>query len=126
MGNEAAAATAIIDDVIRDIYARFSEPITIDDMARSAMYSRFHFSRVFREVTGVSPGQFLTTVRIQEAKRLLLTTSLTVKEITVRVGYSSVGTFSAKFKDFVGMSPTAYRDCVPPTIPARDGTTGQR
>jgi AraC family transcriptional regulator len=125
MGNE-AAATAIIDDVIRHIYARFSEPITIDDMARSAMYSRFHFSRVFREVTGVSPGQFLTTVRIQEAKRLLLTTPLTVKEITVRVGYSSVGTFSAKFKDVVGMSPTAYRDCAPHVAPARDGTTGRR
>jgi AraC-like DNA-binding protein len=66
---------------------------------------------MFLRATGVPPGQFLTAVRIQEAKRLLLSTTLTVKEITARVGYSSVGTFSTKFKGIVGLSPTAYRDC---------------
>ncbi|HEU5160888.1 MAG TPA: helix-turn-helix transcriptional regulator [Streptosporangiaceae bacterium] len=109
----------VIDEVIKDIYARFSEPITIDDMARVAIYSRFHFSRMFRSAVGVPPGQFLTAVRIHEAKRLLLSTSLTVKEITARVGYTSVGTFSARFKNVVGLSPTAYRDCGLRAIEAR-------
>jgi AraC-like DNA-binding protein len=99
----------VIVRVIEDIYKRFSEPITIDDMARLAKYSRFHFTRMFQQATGVAPGQFLTAVRIQEAKRLLLSTSLSVKEITTRVGYSSAGTFSAKFKSSVGFSPAAYR-----------------
>jgi AraC family transcriptional regulator len=99
----------LIDEVIKDIYARFNEPITIDDMARAAICSKFHFSRMFQRATGVPPGQFLSAVRIQEAKRLLLSTSLTVKEITARVGYTSVSTFSAKFKETVGLSPTAYR-----------------
>jgi AraC-like DNA-binding protein len=103
------AVPDLIDEVIKDIYARFNEPITIDDMARAAICSRFHFTRMFQRATGVPPGQFLSAVRIHEAKRLLLSTSLTVKEITARVGYSSVSTFSAKFKETVGLSPSAYR-----------------
>jgi AraC-like DNA-binding protein len=103
------AVPDLIDEVIKDIYARFNEPITIDDMARAAICSRFHFTRMFQRATGVPPGQFLSAVRIHEAKRLLLSTSLTVKEITARVGYCSVSTFSAKFKETVGLSPTAYR-----------------
>src|SRR5918999_867311 len=102
----------VIGQVIADIYAHFGEPITIDDMARSVMYSKFHFTRMFQSAVGVPPGRFLTGVRIQEAKRLLLSTSLTVKEIAGRVGYSSVGTFSTKFKSSVGFSPTAYRAVV--------------
>lgn len=103
----------VIDQVIEAIYERFSEPITVDDMARTAKYSRFHFTRLFQQAIGVSPGRFLTAVRIQEAKKLLLSTSLSVKEITGRVGYSSVGTFSTRFKENVGLSPRAYRASAP-------------
>jgi AraC family transcriptional regulator len=101
----------VIGHVVEEIYERFSEPITIEDLARSARYSRFHLTRMFQQAMGVPPSQFLTSVRIQEAKRLLLSTSLSVKEIAARVGYSSHGTFSAKFKNTVGFSPSAYRDC---------------
>src|ERR687887_1129758 len=85
------------------------ERLTIDDMARSAMFSKFHFSRVFQRVTGVSPGRFLSAMRLEEAKRLLLTPSLTVADISHRVGYNSVGTFSSRFRHSVGVSPTTYR-----------------
>ncbi|OQO92591.1 AraC family transcriptional regulator [Saccharomonospora piscinae] len=91
------------------MYRNMSEQVTLEDMARAAMFSKFHFSRVFQKATGVSPGRFLAAMRLQEAKRLLLSTSLSVTEVSQRVGYQSVGTFSARFRSSVGMSPSAYR-----------------
>ncbi|MDN3292818.1 helix-turn-helix transcriptional regulator [Streptomyces ficellus] len=89
--------------------SRLSEPLSIDDMARFAMYSKFHFSREFQRITGISPRRFLSALRIQEAKRLLLTTGMTVTEISSTVGYSSVGTFSSRFASSVGLPPSMYR-----------------
>lgn len=98
-----------VERVIRAMQANLGEPITIDDMARTAMFSKFHFSRMFQRVTGISPGRFLSALRLQEAKRLLLTSSLTVADISHQVGYNSVGTFSSRFRMSVGVAPTAYR-----------------
>ncbi|WP_214410491.1 helix-turn-helix domain-containing protein [Sphaerisporangium fuscum] len=95
--------------VVRSMHENLGEQLTINDMARTAMFSKFHFSRVFQRVTGLSPGRFLSAVRLQEAKRLLASTSLTVTDISHRVGYSSVGTFSSRFTSSVGVSPTKYR-----------------
>jgi AraC family transcriptional regulator len=94
---------------VRAIRENFGEQLTVDDLAKAAMYSKFYFSRAFKQVTGVSPGRFLSAVRIQEAKRLLLTTKLSVTEIGHRVGYTSISTFSTRFKSSVGLSPSAYR-----------------
>lgn len=99
-----------VQRVIDSIYNNIGEPITIDDMARTAMFSKFHFARLFQQITGVSPGRFLSAVRLQEAKKLLLSTSLSVADISHQVGYSSVGTFSSRFKRSVGLSPTVYRE----------------
>lgn len=96
--------------VIESFHENLGERITIDDMARTAMFSKFHFTRIFQRATGLSPGRFLSAMRLQEAKRLLLTTRLSVTDICTRVGYSSVGTFSSRFKSSVGLSPTAYRE----------------
>jgi AraC family transcriptional regulator len=98
-----------VERVIRAMQNNLGEPITIDDMARTAMFSKFHFSRMFQRVTGISPGRFLSALRLQEAKRLLLTSSLTVADISHLVGYNSIGTFSSRFRMSVGISPTAYR-----------------
>jgi AraC family transcriptional regulator len=95
--------------VIQSMHENLGEQLTIDDMARTAMFSKFHFSRAFQRVTGVSPGRFLSALRLQEAKRLLVSTSLTVTEISHQIGYNSVGTFSSRFRDTVGVSPTTYR-----------------
>jgi AraC family transcriptional regulator len=99
-----------IQRAIDHVYQNVGEQITIDDMARTAMFSKFHFTRLFQRATGVSPGRFLSAVRLQQAKKLLLSTSLSVAEISNQVGYSSVGTFSSRFKSSVGLSPTAYRE----------------
>jgi AraC family transcriptional regulator len=98
-----------VERVIRAMRENLGEQITIDDMARTAMFSKFHFSRMFQRVTGISPGRFLSAMRLQEAKKLLLATSLTVADISHRVGYNSIGTFSSRFRSSVGVSPTEYR-----------------
>ncbi|WP_169944081.1 helix-turn-helix domain-containing protein [Microbispora sp. H11081] len=95
--------------VIENMHENLGEPITIDDMARVAMFSKFHFSRVFQRVTGLSPGRFLSAVRLREAKRLLASTAMSVTNISHQVGYSSVGTFSSRFTSSVGLSPSRYR-----------------
>jgi AraC-like DNA-binding protein len=98
-----------VERAITTIRTNLAEDITIDDLARAALFSKFHFTRVFRRITGVSPGRFLAAERLQEAKRLLSTTSFSIADISRRVGYQSVGTFSTRFTRSVGMSPTSYR-----------------
>ncbi|WP_254716814.1 helix-turn-helix transcriptional regulator [Actinomadura sp. WMMB 499] len=73
------------------------------------MVSKFHFIRIFSRVTGVTPGRFLSAVRLHEAKRLLQTTPLNVADISAQVGYSSTGTFTRRFSRSVGVPPTEYR-----------------
>ncbi|MFI2617297.1 helix-turn-helix domain-containing protein [Streptomyces sp. NPDC018584] len=99
----------LVQRSIATMHHHFHEPLTLDDLARSAMVSKFYFLRVFSRVTGVTPGRFLSAVRLQEAKRLLRSTSLNVADISARVGYSSTGTFSRRFSESVGVSPTKYR-----------------
>ncbi|MFD0475876.1 helix-turn-helix domain-containing protein [Nonomuraea thailandensis] len=108
--------------VIEDIQVNFGEQITIDDMAHTAMFSKFHFSRVFQRVTGLSPGRFLSAVRLREAKRLLASTSLNIAYISHQVGYSSVGTFSSRFTRSVGLSPSRYRQVL--SVPRRSVVGG--
>lgn len=98
-----------VSRVITTMRDKLGEQLTVDDMARAAMFSKFHFSRIFQRVTGVSPGRFLSALRLQEAKQLLVTTSLNVTDISLKVGYNSVGTFSSRFTRSVGLSPTTYR-----------------
>jgi AraC-like DNA-binding protein len=98
-----------VERVINYMYANLGEQITIDDMARRAMFSKFYFTRFFQRVTGLSPGRFLSAIRLQHAKELLLSTGLTVTEVSYRVGYNSIGTFSSRFRESVGLSPTTYR-----------------
>ncbi len=78
-------------------------------LADVACLSAFHFSRVFRAVTGIPPGQFLAVLRLELAKRLLLTSDLPVTDICSAVGYTSVGTFTSQFTELVGMTPIHLR-----------------
>jgi AraC family transcriptional regulator len=94
---------------IEKMQSDLGDQLTIDDLARAAMFSKFHFCRLFQQVTGLPPGRFLAALRLVEAKRLLVSTSLSVTEISNQVGYSSVGTFSYRFKSMVGESPSFYR-----------------
>ena len=94
---------------IRFIYERYSEPLSLADIADSAIVSRFHFCRTFRDATGVTPGRYLSAIRIYQAKRLLLNTRMNVTEIAFAVGYNSLGSFSNHFTDSVGLAPGRFR-----------------
>lgn len=98
-----------VDRAVNCIWERYSDQLSLADMARSAMLSRFHFARVFEKQTGVSPGRFLAAVRIYQAKRLLLLGSMSVGGVSSAVGYSSLGSFTSHFTDSVGISPSRFR-----------------
>ncbi|MFJ5228488.1 helix-turn-helix transcriptional regulator [Kitasatospora sp. NPDC088391] len=91
------------------MWDRYEEPLSLDEIANTAILSKFYFSRVFRNLTGTSPGRFLSAVRLQRAKSLLQETDLSVTEISYRVGYNSLGTFTSRFTRSVGLSPARYR-----------------
>ena len=98
-----------IKSAIARIWQDYGEPLSLDEIAKSAILSRFHFSRVFRAATRVSPGRYLSAVRIYQAKRLLATTTLSVTDISLAVGFNSLGSFTNHFTDSVGTSPSRFR-----------------
>lgn len=98
-----------VERAIGFICERYSEPLSLADIADSAILSRFHFCRIFRDATGVTPGRFLSAIRIYQAKRMLLNTGMNVTDIAFAVGYNSLGSFSNHFTDSVGVSPGRFR-----------------
>lgn len=98
-----------VERVIVSMSQRLDDPLNLDEMAEIAHLSRFHFNRVFGEITGVSPRKFLATLRIDRAKRLLLTTDLSITEVCFEIGCNSLGTFTTHFTTLVGVSPSAWR-----------------
>lgn len=98
-----------VDCAVNCIWERYSDPLSLADMAQSAMLSRFHFARVFKAQTGVSPGRFLAAVRIYQAKRILAGSSMSVAGVSSAVGYGSLGSFTSHFTDSVGISPSRFR-----------------
>lgn len=98
-----------IEAVIAQMRGALSRPLLLPDLADMARLSPFHFLRVFRNVTGLTPRDFLAAVRMEAAKRLLLTTRLSVTDICFEVGYSSVGTFITRFSRLVGVAPGTFR-----------------
>jgi AraC-like DNA-binding protein len=96
---------------VRDrIDREFAQPLDIEELARGAFMSAGHLSREFRLAYSESPGHYLQTRRIERAMALLLRGDLSVTDVCFAVGYSSLGTFSSRFHDMVGMSPSAYRN----------------
>jgi AraC-like DNA-binding protein len=89
--------------------ALFDRPLGLDEIARVACLSPNHLLRTFRQVFGQTPHQYLTGVRLAEARRLLADTDRPVTEICLAVGFQSLGSFSWLFRRRVGRSPDAYR-----------------
>ncbi|MEU9609414.1 helix-turn-helix transcriptional regulator [Streptomyces sp. NPDC048057] len=87
----------------------WAKPLALDAVAARAGYSRYHFVRAFKAEYGLTPGQYLSRRRIERAAEMLRTADLSVTEICVLVGFSSLGTFSARFKEQTGLTPSAYR-----------------
>ncbi|MCU1600501.1 MAG: transcriptional regulator, AraC family [Frankiales bacterium] len=87
----------------------YREPLALEALAAVAGVSKFHFQRSFKAAYGVSPAEYLSRRRIERAQDLLRATNLTVTEVCFAVGYSSLGSFSSRFSELVGESPSAYQ-----------------
>ncbi len=117
----------------RDLIDReYASPLDVAALARAALMSTAHFSRQFRAAYGETPYSYLMTRRIERAKALLRRGELSVTEVCMEVGCSSLGSFSARFTQLVGEAPTAYRSrdhCALASVPgcvAKDLTRPSR
>lgn len=106
---EPRGTSAPVDDAIEFMWERFRRPLTLQDVAASARLSRFHFIRVFKQETRLTPGQFLSAIRLYEAKRLILSTTQSITDVSLAVGYNSLGSFTSSFTASVGTSPGRLR-----------------
>ncbi|MGH9310423.1 MAG: helix-turn-helix domain-containing protein [Vicinamibacterales bacterium] len=108
-------------DLLRETHDR---PLTIDEVAREAAVSPFHFIRQFQAVFGETPHQYRIQARLDRAKHLLALSDYSVTDVCMEVGFSSLGSFSDLFSRRVGASPSAYRRrvrsmmAVPRVLPA--------
>jgi AraC-like DNA-binding protein len=91
------------------IHHRSEEPLTLQDLARMAGLSRFHFLRSFREVFSATPHEYLTRVRLHRARQLLLEERASVTGVCFEVGFQSLGSFSALFRRRMGEPPASFR-----------------
>ena len=105
---------------VRDrIDREYAQPLDVEALARDAHMSAGHFSREFRAAYGESPYGYLMTRRIERAMALLRRGDLSVTEVCFAVGCSSLGTFSTRFTELVGMPPSAYkRQAEGPALPS--------
>ncbi|KQL50926.1 AraC family transcriptional regulator [Heyndrickxia shackletonii] len=84
--------------------------ITSEELAYLVGYSTYHYSRIFKEITGVSPRHYLSALRMEAGKEMLISSkSPSILKILLLIGFRSLGTFSSKFKQFVGLSPKQFQ-----------------
>ena len=98
-----------INRAVELINRRVGEEPSVTELARMVGLSEYHFIRVFRQLMGVTPGQYIIISRMNHAKYLLKTTALSVGEIAAIAGYSSESMFTAAFRRTQGVTPTRYR-----------------
>ncbi|GCE15775.1 helix-turn-helix domain-containing protein [Tengunoibacter tsumagoiensis] len=107
--NTVAMHYLAIERAIRTMRENFYDELTLQDIADSAHLSPFHFNRLFRAMTSISPMVFLAAIRLEYAKNLLLSTNSSITEICFDVGYRSLGTFTSRFSLLVGLPPSHFR-----------------
>ncbi len=123
-----AAQMQAVERAIQTMHTHLHELLTLEDLASVACLSPSHFHRVFCRLIGIPPGEFLSALRFQAARRLLVTTSLSVTDICFEVGYTSTGSFTTRFTQLVGLSPRLLRQRAhtfepPPAEPAERCST---
>ena len=87
----------------------YAEPLDLETLAGVAGLSKFHFQRLFRATYGVTPAAYVSQRRVERAQDLLRATNLTVTEVCHVVGFSSLGSFSSRFRELVGESPSDFQ-----------------
>ncbi len=98
-----------VNSAIRYIQENLSRRVTLDELAESAQMSKYHFSRAFKDITGMTPMRFLKYMKVQKAKILLCEEGNTVSRVASQVGFSDTGSFIRCFKSFEELTPAAYR-----------------
>ncbi|WNQ11329.1 AraC family transcriptional regulator [Paenibacillus aurantius] len=98
-----------IDEVIAYIHQNIYEPLPLSRLAAYAAYSPYHFTRIFKERTGLPPLYYVSALRLQKAKDLLLRTHLSIRDVGLEIGQQSLGTFTTRFTERVGMTPSDFR-----------------
>jgi len=98
-----------VSDVEQFCRSNFTRPIGVGDLARVAKLSRFHFTRQFEKVRGISPGRYLTSVRLEESLRLIARSNEPVRRIAESCGYEDANYFCKVFRRSFGTSPGALR-----------------
>src|SRR5213593_2280957 len=91
----------------------YAEPLNVRAVAAVAYLSEAHFIRSFRATFGETPHRYLQRRRIERAMALLRTTDLAVQDVCVTVGWTSLATFTRRFREVVGVTPAAYRSAAP-------------
>lgn len=119
-----------VEQVARFIHEHHRDGIVVQDLADAVGYSRHHFSRAFKASTGVVPSAYLTAVRIDSAKRLLLSETCAVVDVAVEVGFDSLSSFTRRFTATVGTTPARLRQLAShlecsPVAPFALGVPGQ-
>jgi AraC-like DNA-binding protein len=108
-----------VSQIILYIRANLAEPLTVADLAERACLSQSAFAHLFRDVTGMSPYQFIKSVRFDRARELLVAREMNVGEIARAVGYSSLSHFINEFKRHFGVTPRCYADSQRDVVPLR-------
>lgn len=109
-GNTVRRRTDIIAGQVKHyIDTHFDEQFTLQDISDAIRVSPYHLAHMFKETTGYSPMQYTVRRRLGEAQSLLITTSLSVTEIAVSVGFGNPCHFNTMFSKYIGMSPSRYR-----------------
>ena len=87
----------------------FAEPLDVEQLAAVGAISKWHFHRLFAATDGCTPAAYLSRRRVERAQDLLRSANLTVTEVCHAVGFTSLGSFSSRFRDVVGESPRDYQ-----------------
>lgn len=96
--------------VVRYLETHFDEQVSMAEMANLAGLSATHFNRRFRQLLRMTPMQYLRSIRVQAAQRLLITTSRTLPQVARSVGYHDQSHLTKRFRETTGMTPAAYRN----------------
>lgn len=98
-----------ISEAISYIKHNYEKQLTLDDVAAKAHFSQFYFSKLFKKEVGMSFIKYLNSLRIEQAKTLLLESNFSINEITKLVGFSRPSYFCRVFKEMIGQTPNVYR-----------------
>ncbi|MFE9274985.1 helix-turn-helix transcriptional regulator [Paenibacillus glucanolyticus] len=99
-----------IDEVIAYIHKNIYEPLPLSLLAGYIGYSPYHFSRIFKDRIGLPPLYYVSSLRLEKAKDLLLHTHLSIRDIALEIGQQSLGTFTTRFTERVGVTPSQFRN----------------